>query len=116
MQLVYEHEDYRKNHSFIRISGLHPDLVEANIFDSSDNTTKTLKEGIMEWKEDGSNVVISKEPSLNVLDNNEWRVIVKNTNTEIAVAKLDKITRDAANHEIFRCRQRHNELYGIING
>jgi hypothetical protein len=116
MQLVDEHEDYRKNHSFIRISGLHPDLVEANIFDSSDNTSKTLKEGIMEWKEDGANVVISMEPSSNVLDNGEWRVIVKNTNTEIAVAKLDRITRDAENHEIYRARIQENESYqrGII--
>jgi hypothetical protein len=116
MQLVDEHEDYRKKHSFIRISGLHPDLVEANIFDSSDNTTKTLKAGILEWKEDGLNVVISLEPSLNVLDNGEWRVIVKNTNTEIAVAKLDRIMRDAENHEIYRVRIQESESYqrGII--
>jgi hypothetical protein len=71
MTLVDEHEDYRNNHSFIRVLGLHPDLVQANIFDSSDNTTKVMKDGIMAWKENGSYLVISMEPSLNVLANGE---------------------------------------------
>jgi hypothetical protein len=116
MNLVDEHEDYRKNHSFIRITGLHPDLVQATIFDSSDNTTKIMKEGIMEWKENGSNIVISMEPSLNVSDNGEWRVIVKNSNTAIALEKLEKITIDAEKHELFRARLHEGESFqrGII--
>jgi hypothetical protein len=111
MQLVDEHEDYRKNHSFIRVLGLHPDLVQAKIFDSSDNTTKVMKEGIMEWKENGSYLVISMEPSLNVHENGEWRVIVKNNNIGIALEKLGKITEDAEKHEIFRARIHETEWF-----
>jgi hypothetical protein len=116
MQLVDEHEEYRKTHSFIRINGLHPDLFQAQIFDSSDNTTKTMKDGIMAWKENGSNIVISTEPSLNVLENGEWRVIVKNSNTAIALEKLEKITIDAEKHDLFRARIHESESFqrGII--
>jgi hypothetical protein len=111
MKLVDENEDYRKNHSFIRISGLHPELVQAHIFDSSDNTTRTMKAGILGWKENGSNLVLYMEPSLNVIDNGEWRAVVKNTNIAIAMEKLGKIKQDAERHEKFRENVNENERY-----
>jgi hypothetical protein len=111
MKLVDEHEEYRKNHSYIRISGLHPDLMDAVILDSSDNNTKQLKAGIMGWKENGSNLVISLEPSLNVLDNGEWRVIVKNTNITTAIERLGKITTDAERHKLFSARVNDSESF-----
>jgi hypothetical protein len=111
MTLIDEHEDYRKNYSFIRVLGLHPDLVQATIFDSSDNTPKVMKDGIMEWKENGSKLVISMEPSLNVLENGEWRVIVKNDNTGIALEKLGKIKEDAEKHDVFKARINETEWF-----
>jgi hypothetical protein len=45
--------------------------------------------------------VPSMEPSLNVSENGEWRVIVKNSNTAIALETLEKITIDAEKHNIF---------------
>jgi hypothetical protein len=59
LNLVDENEEYCKNNSFICITGLHPDLVNAVILDSSDNNTKTMKAGIMGWKENGSILIIS---------------------------------------------------------
>jgi hypothetical protein len=111
MKLVDEHEEYRKTHSFIRITGLHPDLMDAVILDSYDNNTKKLKAGIMGWKENGSNLVISLEPSLNVLDNGEWRVIVHNTNISNAMERLRKITTDAERHEIFSARVNDSDRF-----
>jgi hypothetical protein len=111
MKLVDEHEEYRKNHSYIRITGLHPDLMNAVILDSSDNNTKKVKEGIMGWKENGSNLVISLEPSLNVLDNGEWRVIVKNTNITTTIEHLKKITTDAERHELFSARVNDSDSF-----
>jgi hypothetical protein len=111
MKLVNEHKEYRKNHSFIRITGLHPDLVEAVILDSSDNNTKTMKSAIMGWKENGVQLVISLEPSLSVLDNGKWRVIVKNTNIATAIERLGKITTDAERHELFSARVNDSESF-----
>jgi hypothetical protein len=111
MKLVDEHEEYRKAHSYIRITRLHPDLMDAVIMDSFDNSTKKLKAGIMGWKEIGSNLVISLEPSLNVLDNGEWRVIVKNTNIANAMERLRKITTDAERHELFSARVNDSDSF-----
>jgi hypothetical protein len=111
MKLVDEHEEYRKTHSYIRITGLHPDLMDAVILDSTDNNTKLLKEGIMGWKENGSNLVLSVEPSLNVLDNGEWRVIIKNTNSANAMERLGKIMTDAERHELFSARVNDSEKF-----
>jgi hypothetical protein len=111
MKLVDEHEDYRKNHSFIRISGLHPELVQAHIFDSSDNTTRVMKASVMGWKENGSNLVLYMEPSLNVTENGEWRAVVKNNNIAIAMEKLGKIKQDAERHEKYRSNINENECY-----
>jgi hypothetical protein len=55
----------------------------------------------MGWKEKSLNLVISMEPSINVLDNGEWRVIVKNTTIAFAMERLGKVTIDAERHKMF---------------